>query len=371
MTFPLVLVSLALALCLALSGGDATPGRDAAEIPLGELVARIPRVDAPSSDPQTVEACAELARRLKAGVALSSDQWKHLLLDTGVLSVRPRWPVGEPLAVSALGPEWLVHERIVLHPILGGPGLSDIRVERFIGDCGNAAMAWTDASVHQTLGTLPIGRHRILFRIEVWSPEGLDERLRPRPGRPWFADHCASAERRTAADALVAERGPRPLSTGELELAVEIVPTLDDAVPPVSTPELDRALAKALSVSFVGKGDERRARLVLDDDPPFERVGLSLEVELLEGAESRLAFRLLPRDRGFWSGGGFGPDAGLSLPVPLALEHDVDSRRTWSLRVRGTSEWILRDWAADCRWSGALELPLDELLARGEKPRKR
>ena len=338
-----------------------------AELTLDELVARVPSVDGGAAGSERLE--EELERRLKAGVELSNEQWKHLLLENGVLGVHHRWPAGEPFAVSAREPDWLTNVRIVLLPNAEVPGLSDVQiVQHPDGDCWNCWAAGVNASLYQTLGTLPLGRQQISFRIEAWSEKEWWNHVEHRPNRPWFVDYFASEEQRKAADAVRATLEPRPLSTGGLLLEIEIVPTLDDAIPPVSTPELDRAVAQALSVAFVEEDGERWAELVLSDEPALEHLGLSLDVELLEGAESRLSTHVCTHDRDPWH---FGAGTGVTLPLPPELEHDIAARRAWSLRVRGTDERILRDWDAERRWSGTLVLGMDELLERGEALRKR
>ena len=128
-------------------------------------------------------------------------------------------------------------------------------------------------------------------------------------------------------------------------------------------------MREALSVRFDDDwDDEDLAGLFLNETPALQNLGLSLEVELLEGTASRWKTQLVPRDRDPWREIGLG---GGLLPLPRALEHDKDARRAWSLRVHGTNERILRDWKADRRWSGALDLGLDELLVRGGELRDR
>lgn len=50
--------------------------------------------------------------------------------------------------------------------------------------------------------------------------------------------------------------------------------------------------------------------------------------------------------------------------LPGRQERDLEARQDWSLRVRGTDFEILHSWV-DRRWSGTLELTLDELIERG------
>ena len=307
-----------------------------------------------------------------AGAVLTTEQWKRVLLDEGVLGVHLRWPADEPFAVSARAPMWLTECRLVLRPTGELQGLKDAQVVQLLDvDCWNCFAAGVDASVYQRLGPLPVGVHRISFHIEAWSENAWEKHFRPDAGRPWFADYYSTEAERKAADAYRAAQKPRPLSTGELDVEVEIVPTLDGAILPVSTPELDRAVREALSVRFDDDwNDERSAALFVSDSPALEQLGLSLAVELVEGDESRWSAHLVPRDRNPWHDIELG---GVPLPLPVALEHDSDARRAWTLRVRGTNENILRDWKADRRWSGTLEVGLGELLARGAErgPRAR
>ncbi len=62
-----------------------------------------------------------------------------------------------------------------------------------------------------------------------------------------------------------------------------------------------------------------------------------------------------------------------SLPIPghetLALHHlpravarGEQPARGWSVRVRGTSKNVLRDWDATQYWAGVVEVPLADLI---------
>src|SRR5262249_48844460 len=169
--------------------------------------------------------------------------------------------------LSARVPDWLEDERIVLHPSGEIVGLGDVQIASPPEHCLNEWVSETDAARYQPLGKLPLGHHRIAFRLEAWTEDAWRKHDRPRIGRPWYADHYASDEQRKAADAALAALEPRPLSTSTLALEVEIVPTIDDAIPPVSTPELDRAVAQALSVAFEDQDGTRSAEFVLHDEP--------------------------------------------------------------------------------------------------------
>ena len=53
------------------------------------------------------------------------------------------------------------------------------------------------------------------------------------------------------------------------------------------------------------------------------------------------------------------------LALPLTTETEANTRSAWSVRVTGTDRDVLRLWGANARWSGRLELPLEELIERG------
>lgn len=358
-------LAVAALVCGALVQGE----DDERGLALDELIARVPPVGKEwvgQDETRTLApASAELQRRLKAGAELSSEQWRRLLLDGGALRVRARWPAGEPLAVSARDLAWLDSDMVlVLDPL--DANLRRVQVGLFGQGCGGAWMFALDGLLHQPLGHLPLGEHVLTFRIEMWT---LDELIWPGL-HPWLADYRdrkEGSERGIVLHRETEPRKPRVLATGELTWSVEIVPTLDDAIPPVTTPELDRAVERALSISFQNEGGDVPALRIARGAPILERLGLSLLIEVRENSEVRESVR--------WSKGKqhafVNPETVELSSLPRELERDPFRRRPWTVHVSGTSEGVLRSWGIDRRWSGTLILPLEELVERGRAPAKR
>src|SRR5262245_29462273 len=161
---PSVRFLLASLLAGALTGVQAE--HEVKSLTLDALIARLPaggeEWERGPGDVRTLHpVAAELLRRLRGGVEPSSEQWRRLLLDGGALRVRERWPMVEPLAVSAGDPGWLGSSMIlVLEPLEECSRLRRIQVGLFDqGNCGTAWMAAIEGLLYQSLGELPIGQH--------------------------------------------------------------------------------------------------------------------------------------------------------------------------------------------------------------------
>lgn len=321
----------ALVLVLALPQDGFVSHPDPRTLPLDELIRRLPAVGAEWIEVDGLgtlhPATAEFRRRVSEGtLALDESQWRHLLFDTDSLRARTRWPAGIPFALHTDQPLWLADGQDLwltpLEPTFGQP----VRVWRESSDCGVGRMIAFEARVHQELGTLPAGPLELRFLIQ----------LRMHGSEP------------SASGALL---------TGELRLPVEIVPTLEDALPPVSSPELDQAVRNALVLDR----DRDELWLRYRPDPLLRGVALALELEFLEKGEVRARKRASPTDEEVF-GSRMVVERLVSLPPALAA--DAGARKGWSVRVRGTSDGVLRSWSADRYWNGCVELTLEELFAR-------
>lgn len=106
-----------------------TPDEDLTELDLDELIERLPPIEGEhvwdreerkwSLRPEVTE----FARRLDERVELSDEEWREVLLRSGAIQVRERWPEGRPFAITLQPPEWLGDE---FH-ILMGPKRRDLR----------------------------------------------------------------------------------------------------------------------------------------------------------------------------------------------------------------------------------------------------
>lgn len=323
---------------------------------LAELIATLPPIGSEGywerdrEEPEWVEhpTVAELRRRIDRGDHLDDAHWLAALERSGVLRVRARWPAERPFAVSLRMPDWLTVGQIRLSAPRHGLGLAEVG-ELLQTLCGTYAMGRARDALYQELGELPPGAHALEFIVEIERGRHLFSQLElttPPPGMLW---------------------------RGALTVPVEVVPTIADALPPVSSPELDQILRNALFATL-GSSEESPARLSVERTPELDAelrtLGLSLAVDVLHHGHSVEAFDFVVARA--WDVG-FLPPGISSLQAPGARfmrsipPEDRAELAAWAVRVRGTPRAVERLWHAERHWSGALEIPLEELLARGER----
>jgi hypothetical protein len=323
-----------------------------ASLQLDALIRELPHVDAPQAA-RTDAASRELARRLHAGVQLTGEQWKRLLLSTGTLRIRTRWPVDEPLTVSMRWHPWLRGHDLVLVPQRTDVQLERATVGEPLPDCGTVALPEIARWAHQGLGRLPLGLQVVPLRIEL---------------RRWH-DLAADLALERSVPIRLPETLQEPVvvATDKIQLDLEIVPTLDEALPAHTSPEVDDAVRATLSLAF----EHGEAVLTARRGNPVESLlaGLAraLEIEILRGSEPLApSIRLRPTDAGI-----LGPPAtSCRVPIsglPESIQSDPAARGRWSVRVRGIDDGILRSWGCNRRWAGEVVLSLDELLARPDE----
>jgi hypothetical protein len=147
---------------------------------------------------------------------------------------------------------------------------------------------------------------------------------------------------------------------GRLHLDITLVATLDEALPPVSTPQVNAAVGRTLALRVDGRG-RMRPRILAPDPDDVDLRGLArvLEIELLENGYVRERRRLNATevDLHNWLLEPF-----KCAPPSLALDRRACAG--WSLRVRGSDDGVLRSWDCDRRWTGEIVLTLDELIER-------
>lgn len=353
-----------LPLLLAVAVGWTEPGGDTraaspeelSSLPLDALLDRLPRVGHERTraglESALHPASAELRARLDAGVELTDAQWRRALLDTGAVRWRERWPAGEPVAISLRIPEWLEETRTRLE--LRSAELGVATAGPVSGHCAQVWFGQRREALYRRLAPRFVGREQVAFEVSVeTTPGGGRRRLRPPASTP---------------------RSVRVSWHGLLELPLESVPTLDDALPPRADPELDRAVADSLGVLFQPWGPRRAPIALLAVDPALERslakTALSLEVEVLHRGEVvERAHVLVHGDDPFALGNSLAasPEAfGWTClhSIPAELQSDPTARAAWVVRVVGTSEGVLRVWDTDHRWAGELRMDLDELVRR-------
>jgi hypothetical protein len=294
---------------------------------------------------------AELTRRIEECEPLTDAQWARALVRSGAVRMRSRWPEDRPLAVSMRVPRWLGVSQIRMQPRLAGlePAEAGMLVS---SSCGTYSSWVRQAALYQELGTLLPGPQHVAFDITV-------ER-----GRSWHRRSPAAPQ-------------PGVLWSGALAFDVEIVPSIDDAVPPARGAHLDRAVHDSIGVSFstwwIDERNQRTAILVLDPDvaghPALASTALSLDVELVH--QGRVVQEVRLRATAY-DPLALGNSVNEAEPrtiafctlreLPVACETDFAARAGWTLRVRGTSEGVHAIWEAETRWDGSLEIPISEAI---------
>ncbi len=334
---------------------------------MDELLPLLPPADTEVSirfrEPGSLEdrehpASVEMERRLKKET-LSDEQWRFVLLHTRSICVRPKWPADEPFAISMAVPRWLGLAQIRAEPRDGT--LSSAKVGELIQSFSGTfpAMRYRDAK-YQMLGRLEPGRHTLVFDVAVERGRSI-----------WALDPDMPEE----------EEGV--IWEGTMTFEVEVVETVDLAVPPVSDPELDAAVRASLGAGLrewhTNEGPRMTAFVNLDPDiariPVLGRTALSLTVDLLHDDVVQESRRIIASRWDTLSVTSSVSDGPLRLygstnlgTLPAGIEDDESELARWSIRVQGTPYRVLALWDADQRWAGEFTVPISELL-RQEKER--
>jgi hypothetical protein len=309
-------------------------------------------------DVKAMQACVE-AR------TLTDVQWVLALQHTGAIRWRSRWPAAVALAVSMRSPAWMGPGRITLEPRIRGWNAARVG-EVFYGHCGTYAMQRARSARYQPLGPLPLDVREVVFDVVVERGHSWQERLTGRNSADGSPQHP------------FVERAEDPVVwRGVIQLPVEAVHTIDEAVPPATSRELDRAVGLALGAGFRWwHFDGQRARtafLVLDPDadlfPELADMGLSLEVDVLQDGARVETVHLLGSDLDSLlasnstsrSCGRLYASANLRS-VPASAEGEASELSRYELRVKGTSQDVLLIWSAETRWDGDIVVPLEVAL---------
>jgi hypothetical protein len=334
---------------------------------LDELISKLTRVDfsfvhdAKGDWYVRSSAVAELHDRIARGERPTDAQWQRILLASEAIHVRPKWPQGTPLAVFMSSPSWLGQAEIRATQLdRNQPQLHAGSIFASSG-CGND-MIWRESQEqYQTLGSLPLGRHRITLDVELELGEDVMEglyRLRPEK-RP------------------VPESPSIPVGIlwhGPVNLDVEIVESIDGIVPPRADARLDAVLTEGACIRVWARepaGSGWSASLVIEADavrsPEIVETAFGLEWELWRGGQ-RLARTTSSLEPIF----GLRPPADLGgdwpfsaiLPLEKASGDPRDDPRMLAgleVVIRGGTEEILRNWDATSRWDGEVRLRLSDL----------
>jgi hypothetical protein len=381
------MLSLALVMCLGLSSlpqfvhaVDETAAWSL--LSLDELLARLPPVNQESQrDPVTgqwvlVPAVEEMIRRLRSGAKLSDEQWRDTLLGTGALRFRPKWPGDRQYAVSMRIPAWLPGATLELFSNLSGVKTTRSDPPLTSRDETYGYLHGLRRVYYRQLGELAFGKHELMFDLSVRVSSISSGRRSRSEGIP---------------DELTLPSGL--LWKGPVMVEVEVVPTLDDVIPPVQNAEIDAAVRDSICVLFdewtygpprvcslscpapleLGGGGARYGgvRLVRDTQhhPILAHTALMLRIEIVERRETRETLKLLGRsldDATVWNyEGARGSEYEVSASIPASIDSNPSAQRAWLLRVTGTADEVERVWHATQYWNGTIEIPLDEAIRRG------
>lgn len=298
---------------------------------------------------------AELARRLAAGASLSDQQWRYVLVKSGAIIVRDKWPSEYPLAISMTVPRWLG-----LTQIRARPRLKSLRSaqagELLWSFSGTMPAIRKRQAKYQSIGFLPRHVTSLVFDVTVErgkrSPFQEDS---PPPGVLW---------------------------QGELKFPVSTVATINEAVPGASDRDLDEAVRQSIGAgvrTWHDAGEQiSTVYVVVDPDtnrfPALARTGLSLRIEVLHNGKlveegllvaSRLDQLALTNSVSTASLR-FYASRNLRM-IPPTVVSDSEQSMAWTLRISGVSDHALLLWDAEVRWDGTIMMPIAEAVAREQE----
>lgn len=341
-------------LFLAAIGSLRTASQDIRDLPLDVLISRLPPAGCGGTwdekrgfapDP----ADAELRRRLAAGEKMTDAQWEHALIGSGVFRFHSKWPAELPFSMSVREPSWTsegtVETGTHVHAVPTEPTLKEIEGGELIHfGCGTFEDARRAITDYQELGRLGLGAHKLIFDVFVDTTPGLDR-----------------------------SRASSQAWRGAVAIDIEIVPSLEQAIPPADSPELRDLVRRSLCRFPPGEGQGVFSTSVNvaflaggADAQTLAATAFSLEIglwrkgEFVGSGSTRVTqlggFRPCQTAKSRWGAEGveLGPTG---RPESMA----TDSLADFEVRVRGVSKDVLRHWGAKTWWNGTISVPLTDL----------
>jgi hypothetical protein len=306
-----------------------------------QLASRIPRygqspwMEEPVSDTSKLDpALAELAKRVEAGDALDVECWRTILIDRGYLRWRTRWPKDVPFAVSFHLPALGADLAVTLTTTEPGWKAATATYRDF-ESCANCLEGRLAREDYQELGALRSDQERVAFQISVELPQ---ERS------------SEEASKR------------RAVRVGTFEIVARPVAGIDDVLEPSGDETLGRTLTEGLYIHASETGDDRDGAWLEADAELPPALACSLEVAFVrDGRPGRSSHLVFERDYvapvQIWGC--------CNLPeLERRLVLGQEAATGLSLRLRGTSTDVLRNWDATHYWSGEVEIPVAELIKR-------
>lgn len=334
---------------------------DQQPVDLDSLIDSLPPAEHPrpwneeAKERQEDPANKTLRRELGRSLHPSDDQWRRLLLQKGVIRHRDKWPDNVPFAIGIRVPAWLPDGDITLDST--NPGLESAVAHSGTGGCGTCAARGTEREDYQELGMLSLGSQELTFDVTIKAKKGggffRAETEGPPPGLLW---------------------------SGQVTLTTEVVASLEEAVPPLASEEVNSDLRNAVGVGFYQSAAYPRPMpyIVVDEDDK-SRSRLAGVALIMEGAllKDGNVVETVSLDAGVYDEDTLTWDSvdvvGMRLAhsavekLPAKNEADARSLEGWTIRVRGMNKGVLGYWGADRWWSGSVEIPLSVAIEREDE----
>ena len=282
----------------------------------------------------------DLAAAIWAG-ELSDAAWLELMDEA--IDVRSPWPVTEPLVIGLVKPAGSGVGQIRVAPRT--EGLGSAKVGEVFPYCAKGAWFFGGPRELGALVAEPGDVVELALDVEVERGFGQVELLTMQGEVEW----CV-------------------YWTGTVTHDVRLVETLDEALPPIDSPEVRDAIRSSFHVARDGwdphvaclKGCGSYHETLRD-------VAVSLQVELLHDGELVEECELL--------GDGTYDVYPFLRSIPSRVVYEPELADGWELRLTGINVAVLTQWGTTHRWNGTLVVPLGDVLrpcadlSRGQRPR--
>ena len=283
----------------------------------------------------------EMQRRAESGT-WSDEEWRTVLLDTGLFRTPSRWPASVPLQVCIDTQPWLRAAQVdvrAIDPDLGSVS-QDARLPAFCANQWNLRVAM---GRHLNLWPFPEGTTRVVFDVSVQQREDPEAWDPPSQSR-------------------------RLLWRGRITRPIAAVSSSSDVLPATHDPEEARSIRSSLRTTLrPSRGTW--GELWVSFDAEYERtpnlggLGMSLNVELWNGRAVVASTELIVDTEPNWIGcvercRGRAILTGPAGAMPVAGADPSG----WELRIRGATKGIPETWWADRWWDGSFSMPLAEAI---------